>query len=127
MTEPQKTLVILSPGFPASEADSACLPPQQVFVRNLKQNYPALNIIVLAFEYPYSSAEYLWKGVAVIPFGGRNRGKLFRRANWIRIRLTLSRLNKQYQVIGLLSFWMGDCAFIAHTFAKRNRLKHFCW
>jgi glycosyltransferase involved in cell wall biosynthesis len=127
MTEPCKTLVILSPGFPANEADSACLPPQQVFVRNLKQNYPALHIIILAFEYPHSSTEYQWNDVTVMPFGGRNRGKLFRRANWIRIRLKLSRLNKQYQLLGLLSFWLGDCAYIAHTFAQRNNLRHFCW
>jgi glycosyltransferase involved in cell wall biosynthesis len=36
-------------------------------------------------------------------------------------------LNKQYQVIGLLSFWISDCAFVANAFAKKNNLKHFCW
>lgn len=127
MSERDKTLVILSPGFPKDEADSTCIPPQQVFVRNLKLQFPALNIIVLAFEYPFYSVHYQWNGATVISFGGKNRGGITRLSNWLRVWLTLRRLNKQHRLIGLLSFWMGDCAFIANSFAKRNNLKHFCW
>jgi glycosyltransferase involved in cell wall biosynthesis len=127
MSERIKTLVILSPGFPENEDDSTCVPPQQVFVKSLKQNYPGLHIIVLAFQYPYSSDEYQWNGVTVIPFSGQNKGKLMRLNNWMHIRIALQRLQKQYKLIGLLSFWMGDCAFIADAFAKKNGLKHFSW
>jgi glycosyltransferase involved in cell wall biosynthesis len=127
MDDLAKTLVILSPGFPKNEADTTCVPAQQVFVKNLKQNFTGLNIIVLAFEYPFFSAQYQWNGITVIAFGGQNREKLFRLYNWMRIRLTLRRLNKQYSLIGLLSFWMGDCAFIANAFSKKHGLKHFCW
>jgi glycosyltransferase involved in cell wall biosynthesis len=127
MIEQAKTLVILSPGFPKNEADSTCVPGQQIFVKNLKQNFPGLNIIVLAFEYPFTSTRYQWNGVTVISFGGRNRGKFFRLYNWRRVSMILHRLNKQHQLIGLLSFWMGDCAYVADIFAKKNNLKHFCW
>ena len=127
MTNGGKTLVILSPGFPKDEADTACIPPQQVFVKNLKQNYPDLNVIVLAFEYPFYSSQYQWNGVNVISFGGQSRGKLVRLFNWVRAWLTLKRLNKEYQIVGLLSFWISDCAFVANPFAKKNNLKHFCW
>ncbi|HTK18161.1 MAG TPA: glycosyltransferase [Mucilaginibacter sp.] len=127
MTELKKTLVILSPGFPKNEADSTCIPPQQVFVRNLKLQYPALNIIVLTFEYPFHSSFYQWNNISVIAFGGANKGGLTRLNNWRRVWLTLKRLNKQHQLVGLLSFWMGDCAFIASRFAKKHGLKHFCW
>ena len=127
MAELKKTLVILSPGFPKNEADSTCIPPQQVFVRNLKLQYPALNIIVLTFEYPFHSASYQWNNVSVISFGGANRGGLIRLNNWRRAWITLRRLNRQFQIIGLLSFWMGDCAFIADRFAGKRNLKHFCW
>jgi glycosyltransferase involved in cell wall biosynthesis len=127
MTDRGKTLVILSPGFPKDEADTACIPPQQVFVKNIKVNYPDLNVIILAFEYPFVSSRYQWNNVTVISFGGRNKGKLVRLRNWIRAWLTLNHLNKQYQIIGLLSFWVSDCAFVANAFAKRNNLKHFCW
>jgi len=121
------TLVILSPGFPANEVDSACVPPQQVFVKNLKQNFPQLTIIVLAFQYPFLAAEYEWNGVTVISFWGKSRGNVFRFFNWIKVWLKLRKLNRQHNIIGLLSFWMGECALIGHKFAKKNKLKHYCW
>ncbi|MEO6522716.1 MAG: glycosyltransferase [Mucilaginibacter sp.] len=126
MPKPE-TLVILSPGFPVNEADSTCLPPQQVFVRALKQAYPNLNIVVLAFEYPFAKASYQWFGVDVIAFGGKNRNKLFRLFNWIKIWQVLRKLNKQNNVIGLLSFWVDECAFIGHYFGKRYGTKHLSW
>ena len=127
MNSGAKTLIILSPGFPANEGDSTCIPPQQVFVKNLKLIFPGLNIIVLAFEYPFFSLPYQWNNITVIPFGGRNRAKLFRLRNWVSIRATLTRLNKQNHLLGLLSFWMGDRAFIGNAFAKKHNLPHFCW
>lgn len=127
MNEKVKTLVVLSPGFPKNEADSTCVPAMQVFVKNLKQDFPGLNIIILAFQYPFISAQYQWNDVTVIAFNGKNKSRLFRLLNWIKIWIALRRLKKQYHLIGLLSFWMGDCAFIGNLFAKRNRLKHLCW
>jgi len=121
------TLVILSPGFPANEGDSTAVPAQQVFVRNLKRNFPQLNIIVLAFQYPYSASEYQWSGVTVISFGGRNKGNILRIFNWIRVWRKLRQLKRQYHNIGLLSFWMGECALIGSRFAKMNKLKHCSW
>jgi glycosyltransferase involved in cell wall biosynthesis len=121
------TLVILSPGFPENEADSTCIAAQQVFVKNLKQNYPDLDIIVLAFEYPFKKSVYQWNGITVIASGGKNRGNFFRLFNWARIRIKLRQLNRQHRIIGVLSFWLGDCALIGSRFAKRNNLKHYCW
>jgi len=47
MKPEQETLVILSPGFPGNEADSTCMPPQQIFVKALRAICPGLEIIVL--------------------------------------------------------------------------------
>jgi glycosyltransferase involved in cell wall biosynthesis len=96
-------------------------------VKNLKQNFPQLKIIVLAFQYPYYRSEYQWHGVTVISFGGRNAGGVFRLFNWIRVWHRLRQLKREHHVIGLLSFWLGECAFIGNRFAKRNSLKHYCW
>jgi len=126
MTE-RKTLVILSPGFPENEGDSTCIPVQQVFVRALKQAYPKLNIIIVAFEYPFKRSSYIWNNVPVIALGGKNRSRIYRWANWVRVWQTLTKLNKQHQIIGLLSLWFDECAFIGHNFARQHRLKHFSW
>lgn len=122
-----ETLVILSPGFPAHEGDTTWLPPQQVFVRSLKRTYPALKIVVLSLEYPADRATYKWFGVDVIAFGGKCRGKLFRLKNWMSVWRTLGELNKQNEIIGLLSLWFDECALIGHYFARKHSLKHFSW
>jgi hypothetical protein len=69
-----KALVILTPGFPADETDTACLPAQQVFVRALNRNYPGVRIILLAFTYPFRQDSYEWHGNTVIAFNGWKDG-----------------------------------------------------
>jgi glycosyltransferase involved in cell wall biosynthesis len=123
----RKTLVILTPGFPKDEEDSAWIPDRQIFVRVLKEANPDLNIIVLAFQYPLKPAEYSWNGVKVIALGGKNKGGFYRRFIWLRAWRELKKIRAAYDTIGLLSFWMDECAFIADRFAKRYTIKHYCW
>ncbi|SDS10477.1 Glycosyltransferase involved in cell wall bisynthesis [Mucilaginibacter mallensis] len=122
-----ETLVILTPGFPADEDDSTCIPPQQLFVKALKKQKPELNIIVISFQYPFEVRQYTWHDMQVIALGGRSRGKLYRRALWLKVWRTLKQLNRQHQIIGLLSFWMGECAFIGNRFANKYGRMHYCW
>ena len=121
------TLVILSPGFPKDEADSTCLPSQQNFVKALNRNYPELQIIILAFQYPFTSGTYSWFGNTVIAFSGRNRGKVFRLILWQRILEQLKIIHTENNLIGLLTFWCGEAALIGNRFGKKYGLKHFCW
>ena len=127
MESKPETLVILSPGFPANEADTTCMPPQQIFVKALKEICPGLNVIVLTFQYPFIAADYEWHGVKVISIGGKDKGRVHRMFTWIKAFLILKKLNKQYRLMGLLSFWMGECAFVGNYFAKRHGLNHYCW
>jgi glycosyltransferase involved in cell wall biosynthesis len=122
-----KTLVILSPGFPKNEADTTCLPPQQLFVKALKEVCPSLNIIVLTFHYPFVANEYMWYGIKVIAIGGKDKGRSRRMLTWIKAWLILKKLNKEHHLAGLLSFWFGECAFVGDYFAKRYQLIHYSW
>jgi len=122
-----KTLLIITPGFPADEADSTCMPPQQLFVKALKEQYPELNIIILALQYPFTVKNYHWHGIPVIAFGGRNRGRILRVFNWMDVWAIIKQLNQQHEVIGLLSFWLGECALIGNRFGKKNNIPHYCW
>lgn len=123
----RNTLIILTPGFPENEADTTCLPDRQIFVRVLRDTYPDLNIVVLSFQYPFQSREYYWEGVRIIALGGKGRSGLLRRAIWLRAYQKLKQLNKENKVVGLLSFWLDECAFIAHSFAKKNGLQNYAW
>ena len=119
--------IILTPGFPKDESDSTCLPAQQLFVKLLKEKFPALNIIVLTFQYPFTANEYNWNGCRVIALGGKGKGKLFRFFLWRRVWTKLKQLRKDNTIVGLLSFWCGECALIGKRFGKKNDLQHQCW
>ncbi|MDB4904285.1 MAG: hypothetical protein JWQ63_3566 [Mucilaginibacter sp.] len=125
-TKPE-TLVILSPGFPKNEADTTCVTAMQLFVKALKEVCPGLNIIVLAFHYPFISKEYKWFGAKVISIGGKDKGRLFRLLTWIKAWMILRKLNKKYRLMGLLCFWFGECALVGNYFAKTHRLNHYSW
>ncbi|WP_121809507.1 glycosyltransferase family 4 protein [Mucilaginibacter kameinonensis] len=122
-----KTLVILTPGFPEHEGDSTCIPPQQVFVKALQEEHPELNIVVLTFQYPFFSGEYLWHGIKVIAFGNPRNSRVVRRFTGLKVLRVLHKLHKETQIIGMLSFWLGKCAYIGNIFARRYGLKHYTW
>jgi glycosyltransferase involved in cell wall biosynthesis len=127
MEHKKKTLVILTPGFPAEEKDSTCLPERQVLVQALTKNFPGLHIVVLAFQYPFEENHYKWYGAEVHSFNGRNRSRLSRVGVWVRVWKALERLRRRHEVIGLLSFWLGECALVGSRFARLYGLSHFCW
>jgi len=127
MNNDVQTLVILSPGFAASEADSTCLPMQQHFVRTLKKSYPHLNIIILSFQYPFHKNSYQWFDTTVISFNGRNKGGLFTLLLREKVYAALRKICGEHKVLCLLSFWYSECALVGKRFADKNGIKHYCW
>ena len=127
MSEPGRTLVILTPAFAAHEQDN-WLPSQAVFVRHLNKMFPSLNIIILAFHFPIvKEKRYSWFGNKVIAFNGGMRGKLHTLLRWIRVWRTLKQIKKKNAILGIFSFFCSESAFIGHYFAKRHKLKHYIW
>ena len=127
MTTGNKTLIILIPGFPANQEDSTCLPFQQDFVKHFKFLNPELNIKVLAFQYPFFKAVYGWHHVEVHAFNGRNKGGFRRLLLWRLIWKRLKKIFREEQVLGILSFWMGETALIAKYAAKKYGVRSFTW
>jgi glycosyltransferase involved in cell wall biosynthesis len=127
MSKSEQTLVILTPAFPLNESETSWVPSQQLLVKELKSQFPYLNIIVISFLYPYEKTDYRWNNIKVFAFGGMNKRKFNRILLWRNIWKKLKKLKKENNIIGFLSFWCGECALIGSWFAKRNKLKHFCW
>jgi len=127
MGQQAKTLVVLSPAFPKNESETSWLPSQQLLVKNLKNQFPGLDIIVVSFFYPYEKCEYNWHGIKVVAFGGMHKRKLKRVWLWQNIWKELKKIKKRNHLIGILSFWYFECALIGKWFAYRYKLKHFCW
>jgi len=127
MNEEPNTLILLSPGFPANEADTTCLPAHQVFVRALNKTFPWLNIIIVAFQYPDIDGEYQWEGNRVISLNGGKPGKINRVLLWRKAWRTLRSLTRQYKIKGLLSFWISEGATVGKYFGKFYKIKHYGW
>lgn len=123
----EKILIILSPGFPRDEDDTTCLPTQQLFVKALKAACPELKVVVLAFQYPFIEKRYSWNGIEIISFNDSRKGLLNHMKLWVKTWRLLRMLNKQYDIVGLLSFWCTEYAMMAKRFATMHGLKHFIW
>lgn len=127
MSSQDKTLIILTPGFPGNEDDSTCLPLHQSFVYTLKKEYPDISVIILSFQYPYFQRSYTWLNTPVISFNGKNRGGIYKQLLRKKILRTIKEFYQPSGNTALLSFWYGECAFVGEEFARKNNLKHFCW
>jgi glycosyltransferase involved in cell wall biosynthesis len=127
MNSRQKTFVVLIPGFAGSEADTSCLPMQQSFVKSLSKLYPEIDIMVLSFQYPFFEGSYKWFDATIISFNGRNRGGLSKIFLRRRVSRSLKRIHRTRQIVGILSFWLGECAYVGKKFAERNDISHYCW
>jgi glycosyltransferase involved in cell wall biosynthesis len=127
MNRDNKTLIILTPGFPKDETDTACLPFLQNFVRELRIQFPLLHVVILSFDYPFTKADYRWYETQVISFSGWKMGKMRKLFTWLLILRKMKRIIGAHRTAGLLSLWCGKCAYLGNRFAKSNNLKHFCW
>ena len=125
----KQTLIILTPAFPAneSEEETVWLPAKQSLISALNRTFPELEIIILSFQFPASRKPYTWHGNKVIPFSGENKVKGHNWMVWMRVFNTLRQLKKEKNIVGLLSCWCAECAFVAHYFAKLYGVKHLCW
>jgi glycosyltransferase involved in cell wall biosynthesis len=127
MNKDSKVLVILTPGFPKDETDTSCLPFLQDFIQELNEQFPGLKLIILAFDYPFLASTYQWNGNEVNSFNGWKKGKLKRYLKWLLIWRKLRKINRNQTIVGMLSLWCGECAYLGNRFAKKNSLSHFCW
>jgi glycosyltransferase involved in cell wall biosynthesis len=127
MRRPQKTLVILSPAFPTAESGSTWVPSKQLFVKKLKENFPSVHIVVLSFLYPDHQNTYSWNGAEVTAFNGMHKRKLGKLLLWRRVWKKLASIHRSQTIIGIYSFWCGECALVGKYFARQKGLKHFCW
>ena len=113
MSSNEKTLVILTPAFPANESEENWVPSQQLFLHSVKRLFPEIRIIVISFIYPGKSS-YLWNAIQVLGFDGVKFKKLKRPLLWRKIWKKLSEINRQRKITAILSFWCSECALVGH-------------
>lgn len=124
MNQSKKTVVLLTPGFAENEQDTTCIPVLQDFAASLMRNYPAINLHIIAFQYPYNEESYVWNGANVYSAGGKNSKFFSRLSTWKRVVARLKKLHQEYRIDVIHSFWLTEAAFIGQRFASRRRIKH---
>lgn len=122
-----KTLVLLTPAFPADASETSWVVTQQVFTRVLQRLYPDLTIRVLSLYYPDRVGVYDWHGIRVEAFRGMGDRKWRRIFFWRRIWRSLQQIRREDDVVGLLSFWCGEAGLLGHYFGRRTGIPHYCW
>jgi glycosyltransferase involved in cell wall biosynthesis len=127
MPEQKETIVILTPAFPANEEETYWVTSVQLFTRIFHNEYPEIHLEVLSFLYPYRQSNYNWKEIPVTSFNGMNKRKGARINIWWKVWKKLKEMNRSHKLIGIFSFWCGECALVGSYFGKLHKKKHLCW
>ncbi len=113
-------LLFVTPGFPANENDTSCIPPVQTYVRGFARLQPAVEVRVVSLQYPYSRRPYRWHGLSVRPCGGGNRGGYHKPATWYRAWCEIA----EWPCNVIHSFWIGEGTLLASAAARRFGCGH---
>jgi glycosyltransferase involved in cell wall biosynthesis len=108
-------IALVTPGFPADEQDSDCIPALQDYVLALRDAHPDWRISIFALHYPARRTPYQWHGLDVLPIGGDN-ARLPRRL-LARAKL-LAALHRAGPFDLIHAFWLGECAGVARLSAR---------
>lgn len=119
----KKAVVILTPGFPANEQDTTCMPFLQQFCLSFLKVRPDVELRVIAFQYPYERGHYLWSGIKVYSAGGKTR-KFNRPLTWLGVFMQILKIKSEYELAVINSFWMTECALIGQWTARLYKIKH---
>jgi glycosyltransferase involved in cell wall biosynthesis len=126
MAEP--VFIVLTPAFAAFEGD-AWVSGVEDFVRGCNQVAPSLKIKVLSFHFPVKDeSEYTWFGNDVVTFSGAHkRGKIRSLMRWKHVWARLDSIRARHEIVGMLSIFCSECAFVGHYYARRHGLNHKIW
>ena len=118
MAPAHSAIVFLTPGFPADESDTTCIPALQSYVRAFARSHPEVPVAVIAFEYPATPRWYRWHGIEVYAAGGRNRRGPSRRLTWWRAAAAFRKIRRRTAVAVIHSFWLGECTLVGQWLAR---------
>lgn len=122
----KQKLIVLSPGFPANERDSTCLPALRMFLKEgaLREHF---DICIVSMHYPFHQSNYTWFGLPVMALGGKNRKGLFRIPLYLKTWAALRKNYAKDKTTLVLSIFATEAALLASHFCRWHKLKHFCW
>lgn len=117
-------IIFLTPGFPANEADTTCIPLLQDYISALQKIIPPSQIKIIAFQYPFNKKLYSWNGIDVFSAGGKNKKGIHKLFVWFKIIKQFKKFSHRQKNIVIHSFWLTETAFIGNYLAKKYTYPH---
>jgi len=118
-----RNILIITPGFAASEDDDFTIPALQEYVLGILKYRPDWKMTIMSLQYPYLKGSYDYHGVRVYTFnGGNNKWKkpwLFR-----KVKKAFQILNRNEAFDLIHSFWLTDSALIAQKLSEKYNVPH---
>ncbi|HOY07221.1 MAG TPA: glycosyltransferase [Saprospiraceae bacterium] len=115
-------LLLLTPGFAASEQDYNCIPPLQLYVRAMQKR--GFEIQIVSFEYPFRDEPQDWFGAPVVSANGQNR-RWLRWRTWSRVFRYAGQMIRTQKPDLIHSFWLGPAWVIGDRLARKWNIPHW--
>jgi glycosyltransferase involved in cell wall biosynthesis len=119
-----KHIVILTPAFAADAQDSTCIPPLQDYVKSYNSIFPDDKMSIISLQYPLNRGSYHFERSIVYSVGGRGRRYLFKILTWFRTAKTFKKLNNEFPVTVIHSFWLTECSLLGQYLSRKYRVNH---
>lgn len=120
-------IVVLTPGFAASEADTTCIPVLQSLIGAIHQRHSGnINIQIVSFQYPFAKGSYKWKGINCWSAGGSNRKFPARWKTWYEVIHFLKQYHKKNPIDIIHAFWLTECSLVGKRISKITGAKLIC-
>lgn len=116
--QPEKDILLITPGFASDENDTSCIPFLQDFVFALQKATGPEHIRIIATQYPYTKKPYVWHGVEVIPLFTTGKMRWIRAWKFFRAMRRVERLCRGGNFI-IHSFWLNEATYMGSLLAKK--------
>ena len=76
------------------------------------------------FSLPIYSKRIFWNEINIYSAGGKGRGKFSRLITWIRVIKYFIKIGNKFNIVGIHSFWLNECAFVGQLLSRIFHIPH---
>lgn len=120
-------LLVITPGFPESEADTTCLPFVQQMMLCYQRKFPACIISIISLQYPYSARAYIWHGMQVYGMGGANKKGLWKLLLYQKAIHKGRQIHRTVPINAILSLCLSETSLIAKWLSEKSKIPFAIW
>lgn len=127
MASALKHMLVIAPGFPDGESDTACLPFVQQMLLTFSRQYPQTTITIVTLQYPFAKQQYIWHGMQVYALGGKNKTGLSKLLVCNKAAEVCKSIHRQTPVDAILALCLCETAWVAKRFGTKYDLPFVIW